>query len=66
LLEEKLGYECVAEASGGHEAVQKARKFHPDIVIMDIVLPNRCFRLSDIRICEEMVRPLLRLAKYEP
>jgi len=40
LLEEKLGYECVAEASGGHEAVQKARKFHPDIVIMDIVLPN--------------------------
>ena len=40
LLEEKLGYECVAEASDGHEAVQKAREFHPDTVIMDIVLPN--------------------------
>jgi|SRR5262245_12920781 len=40
LLEEKLGYDCVAEASDGHEAVQKAREFRPDIVIMDIVMPN--------------------------
>ena len=40
LLEEKLGYECVAEASDGYEAVKKAREFHPDIVVMDIVLPN--------------------------
>lgn len=40
LLEEKLGYECVAEASDGYEAVKMARDFHPDIVVMDIVLPN--------------------------
>lgn len=40
LLEEKLGYECVAEANDGYEAVKKAKEFHPDIVIMDIVLPN--------------------------
>jgi two-component system, NarL family, response regulator NreC len=40
LLEEKLGYECVAEANDGNEAVTKAREIHPDIVIMDIMLPN--------------------------
>jgi DNA-binding NarL/FixJ family response regulator len=40
LLEEKLGYECVAEANDGYEAVRKAKELHPDIVIMDIMLPN--------------------------
>ena len=40
LLEERLGYECVAEANDGEEAVIKAGEFHPDIVIMDIALPN--------------------------
>ena len=40
LLEEKLGYECVAEASDGYEAVRYAKEFLPDLVIMDIVLPN--------------------------
>jgi DNA-binding NarL/FixJ family response regulator len=40
LLEEKLGYECVAEASDGYEAVRYAEEFLPDLVIMDIVLPN--------------------------
>jgi len=40
LLEEKLGYDCVAEANDGYEAVRKAKEFHPDIVIMDIMLPN--------------------------
>jgi two-component system, NarL family, response regulator NreC len=40
LLEEKLGYECVAQANDGYEAVRKAKEFHPAIVLMDIVLPN--------------------------
>jgi DNA-binding NarL/FixJ family response regulator len=40
LLEEKLGYECVAEANDGYEAVRKAKETNPDVVIMDIVLPN--------------------------
>lgn len=39
LLEERLGYECVAEANDGYEAVKKAKQFQPDIVIMDITLP---------------------------
>ena len=40
LLEEKLGYECVAEADDGYEAVSKAKELMPDFVIMDIGLPN--------------------------
>jgi DNA-binding NarL/FixJ family response regulator len=40
LLEERLGYECVAEANDGYEAVKKAKEFQPDIVMMDITLPN--------------------------
>ena len=40
LLEERLGYECVAEANDGYEAVKKVKEFRPDIVIMDITLPN--------------------------
>jgi len=40
LLEEKLGYECVDEADDGYAAVNKAKEFKPDFVIMDIDLPN--------------------------
>jgi len=40
LLEEKLGYECVDEADDGYAAVNKAKEFKPDFVIMDIGLPN--------------------------
>ena len=40
LLEERLGYECVAEANDGYEAVKKVKEFRPDIVMMDITLPN--------------------------
>jgi len=36
---EKNGYEVVAEAENGEEAVQKYREQTPDIVIMDIAMP---------------------------
>ena len=35
------GHRVVAEASSGEEAVTKYREFVPDLVIMDIVLPNK-------------------------
>jgi two-component system chemotaxis response regulator CheY len=35
------GHQVVAEASSGEEAVTKYRELLPDIVIMDIVLPNK-------------------------
>jgi len=38
-LLEKNGYEVVAEAANGQEAVEKYEKFHPDLVTMDITMP---------------------------
>jgi len=40
-LLETEGHEVVAEAASGDEAVTAYREFQPDIVIMDIVLPNK-------------------------
>lgn len=33
------GYEVVAEATNGEEAVDRARAFKPDIIILDVVMP---------------------------
>jgi len=34
------GLEVVGEASGGHEAIKKARELDPDVVFMDIGMPG--------------------------
>lgn len=34
------GFEIVAEAGDGNEAVRLAREHHPDLVVMDIAMPN--------------------------
>jgi DNA-binding NarL/FixJ family response regulator len=39
LLESHKGWEVCAEASDGREAVEKAAKFKPDILILDIGMP---------------------------
>ncbi|AYF41790.1 response regulator [Ethanoligenens harbinense] len=36
---EKQGYEIVAEATNGQDAIEKFMKFHPDLVTMDITMP---------------------------
>ena len=36
---EKQGYEVVAEAVNGMEAVEKYQKFRPDLTTMDITMP---------------------------
>lgn len=40
LLEKQEGFEVVAEAEDGLTAVKKAKKLSPDLVIMDIGMPN--------------------------
>jgi two-component system chemotaxis response regulator CheY len=35
------GYEVVGEATDGMEVVDKFRELHPDLVMMDIVMPKR-------------------------
>jgi response regulator NasT len=36
---QELGYSVKAEASDGFDAVQACRKYHPDVVLMDIRMP---------------------------
>ena len=36
----QMGYEVVGFASSGKEAIVKARILHPDLVLMDIVMPG--------------------------
>jgi DNA-binding NarL/FixJ family response regulator len=40
LLAGEDGLEVVAEASNGLEAVEKARRFHPTVILMDIRMPE--------------------------
>jgi two-component system response regulator NreC len=39
-LEQHEGYQVVGEATDGREAVRLADELHPDVVIMDIAMPN--------------------------
>ena len=39
LLQLQPGWSVCAEASNGQEAVEKALRFHPDVIIMDITMP---------------------------
>lgn len=41
LLEAESGWEVCGEASDGDEAVERSRTLHPDIVVMDAVMPRR-------------------------
>jgi len=41
LSDEKYGIEVIGEASNGIEAVQKARELAPDVILMDLVMPEK-------------------------
>lgn len=40
LLEAEAGFSVVGEAQDGLQVVQLAQAFHPDIVVMDLMMPN--------------------------
>jgi DNA-binding NarL/FixJ family response regulator len=40
LLRPDLGFEVVGEASNGQEGLEKARELMPDVILMDISMPN--------------------------
>src|SRR5205085_4707904 len=50
LLDRREGFQVVAEAGTVAEAVEQARKFEPDIVVMDVRLPDG----SGIEACREI------------
>jgi DNA-binding NarL/FixJ family response regulator len=40
VLSEKHGFDLVAEAANGDQAIELARKLEPDVILMDITLPG--------------------------
>ena len=50
LLDRRSGFEVVAEAGTVSEAIDQARKFRPDLVIMDVRLPDG----TGIEACREI------------
>ena len=34
------GFDIVGEASGGHEAIERARELQPDVVLLDLSMPD--------------------------
>jgi DNA-binding NarL/FixJ family response regulator len=40
LLESRSGWRVCGEAADGVEAIDKTRELHPDIVVMDLSMPN--------------------------
>ncbi len=40
-LRSQPGFEVVGEAVDGNEAIEKADQLHPDLVLMDLEMPNK-------------------------
>ena len=67
-LEERLtamGYTVVGMAAGGEDAVEKARKFTPDLILMDIVMPGKVNGIEAARIIRnELDIPVIFVTSY--
>ena len=53
LLESEADFKVVAHAKNGHEAVEMSKQFTPDVVIMDVDLPEKNGILATKEICLE-------------
>jgi response regulator NasT len=57
---EHFGYLVVGEAMDGEEAVDLARKLHPDVVVMDIIMPGMIDGISAAKILTaERIAPVV-------
>ena len=54
LLEEQPGWEVVAEASDGPEAVEKAKLMQPDVTILDLSMP----KLNGLEAAREILKTI--------
>jgi two-component system, response regulator PdtaR len=59
-----LGYLVVAEAGDGRSAVNQARELRPDLVVMDIKMPEMDGVTAARLLAEEKVAPVLLLTAY--
>ena len=60
----ELGYLVVGEASNGVDAVNVARLLHPDLVVMDIKLPEIDGLTAAAILWQERLAPVLILTGY--
>lgn len=63
-LLQEAGHEVIAEASDGLKAVELTRKLHPDLVIMDIKMPEMDGITASKIISNEKIAPVLLLTAY--
>jgi len=63
-LLERAGYDVVAEARDGEEAVELARQYEPDLAIMDVKMPKLDGIEAARRILEERPIPIVMLTAY--
>ena len=61
---ENLGYEVVAEASDGQQAVNLARETHPDVCILDVKMPVMDGIEAVTIITDENIAPTILLTAY--
>ncbi len=61
---DELGHDVIAVASDGEEAVTMVREDRPDIVILDIKMPNRDGISAAEEITQEFDLPILMLTAY--
>ena len=53
LLEREGDMEVVAEAENGRKALEMAEQFKPDVVVMDITMPEMSGIVATTRLCQE-------------
>jgi AmiR/NasT family two-component response regulator len=63
-LLEEAGHEIVGEAIDGYKAVELTRKYHPDLVIMDIKMPEMDGIAAAKVISNEKLAPVLLLTAF--
>lgn len=61
---EEAGHDVVGEAVNGKKAVELARKYHPDLVIMDIKMPEMDGIAAAKIIDDERIAPVLLLTAF--
>jgi DNA-binding NarL/FixJ family response regulator len=52
LLEGRVGWEVIGEASDGAEAVEKAKDLSPDVMVLDVTMP----RMNGLEACRVLRR----------
>jgi response regulator NasT len=63
-LLERAGYEVVAEARDGEEAVKLAREVEPDLAVLDVKMPRLDGIAAAQRIAEQRIAPVVILTAF--